>query len=186
MPAAHSKRAKLAARRARNAADRALALKLKVPAGIGIVQAAELAVEEQEERRERECRPRQVSKRTAQAWPCDTYHRRGEITPEHHRAAERLYGDYLTSGLNPWASSGDGIANHGEARTPGQGPTYVEYQAAMKAVGIRLSAVLSWVVLAGHHASEWALQRGMRKQDGIACLRFALDALGEHYRGERM
>lgn len=181
MSVAHSKRAKLAARRARNAADRALALKLRVPSGIGLVEAAEMAVEDQAERREREERPRQTAKRIAATWPCDTYQRRREITDEHHRAAERLYADYLTSGLNPWASSGEGIANHGEARTPGLGPTYAEYQAAMRAVGIRLSDILSVVVLAGHHASEWAEQRNLKKQDGIACLRFALDALSDHY-----
>lgn len=178
---AHSKRAKRENRRRWNQAERQLRREAMRPAGIGIVQAAEMAVEEQDEQRERVERPKQAAKRVAAAWPCDTYKSRGEITPEHHRAAERLYGDYLTSGLNPWASGGDGIANHGEARTPGQGPTYPEYQAAMRAVGIRLSAVLSWVVLAGHHASEWADKRGLKKQDGIACLRFALDVLYEHY-----
>lgn len=178
---ARTKAAKREARRKRNQADRAAALKLRIPRNMGVVEAAERSVEEEADERAKREAGRVHAKRIANAWPCDTYHRRREITDEQHRAALRLFGDFMTSGLNPWASSGDGIANHGEARTPGQGPTYAAYQRAMSAVGIRLSAVLSWVVCAGHHASEWALHRNMRRTDGIVCLRLALDALAEHY-----
>ena len=176
-----SKAAKRRNKRARNNAMRVADLKLRIPQTMGLLAAVEYAVAEADAERDRHDAYRIEAKRVAGAWPCDTYHRRREITDEQHRAAVRLFGDFMSSGLNPWASGGDGVPNLGDPRTPGQGPTYVAYQRAMTAVGIRMSAILSWVVLAGHHASEWAAVRGVRERDGIACLRFSLDALAEHY-----
>jgi hypothetical protein len=42
------------------------------------------------------------------------------------------------------------------------------------------------VVLEGLAASDWALKNKRAVGDGIVALRLALDALGMHYRGERM
>jgi hypothetical protein len=178
---ARTKAAKRRNKRARNNAMRVADLKLRISPTMGVVAAADYVVEEADAEREKRDQGRIEAKRISNAWPCDTYHRRREITDEQHRAALRLFGDFMSSGLNPWASGGDGVPNHGDPRTPGQGPTYVAYRRAMTAVGIRMSAILSWVVLAGHHASEWAAVRGLPERDGKACLRFSLDALAEHY-----
>ena len=184
-PSARTKSAKRRNRRAWNAATRAEALRLKRPQEIGLLATVELALEEQDAERDKADRQRQAAKRIADSWPCDTYRKRGEISVRQHAAALRLFGDWSSSGLDPWASSFDGIVTSGEARTPGQGPTYAQYQAAMRAIGMQLSGVVSYVVLAGHHASEWAAIRKIKRQDGIACLRFALDVLAEHYASER-
>ena len=186
MSAARSKAAKRHNRRKWNQAERAVRRDAIRPAGIGIVQAAELAVEEQEERREREERPRQASKRARQT-PMERYLARGEVTRQQFDDAERLWGDYMRSGLTAAVTGSYGTSTGGGsgAPTPGCGPRYAQYQAAMRAVGIILSPVLVWVVLEGNAASDWARKSERAVGDGIAALRLALDALGMHYRGER-
>lgn len=187
MSAAHSKAAKKRNRREWNKAERALRREAMRPAGIGIVQAAEMAVEEQDERRQREERPRQASKRVRQT-PMERYLARGEVTRQQFDDAERLWSDYMRSGLTAAVTGSYGTNTGGGsgAPTPGCGPRYAQYQSAMRAVGIILSPVLAWVVLEGLAASEWALKNRRDVGDGIVALRLALDALGMHYRGERM
>jgi hypothetical protein len=185
---ARSKRAKLAARRARNATDRALALKLKVPQSMGLVAAAEMVVEELAEHREREQRPRQTTKRAAvRQTPMERYLARAEVTRQQYDDAERLWGDYMRSGLTAAVTGSYGTSTGGGsgAPTPGCGPRYAQYTAAMRAVGIILSPALAWVVLEGLAAGDWATRNKRPETDGIVALRLALDALGMHYRGER-
>lgn len=114
--------------------------------------------------------------RTAEAVPViDRYKRRGEITDEQHRAAERLWSDFVRSGFNPWARSfAEGGGGFGP-KTPGMGPRAVEYNQAMQAVGITLSPVLVHVVIYDN-----PLEGGMT----IEALRIALDRLYVHYWGE--
>lgn len=184
---AHSKRAKRENRRRRNQAERQLRREAMRPAGIGIVQAAEMAVDEQDEQREREERPRQAQKRVRQT-PMERYLARGEVTRQQFDDAERLWSDYMRSGLTAAVTGSYGTSTGGGtgAPTPGCGPRYAQYQAAMRAVGIILSPVLAWVVLEGLSAKDWAVQHKRPAGDGIVALRLALDALGMHYRGERM
>lgn len=53
---------------------------------------------------------------------------------------------------------------------------------AITALGPQLSSVVINVCVYNNPASEWAIAFGNRpKEDGIACLRLALDALHEHY-----
>lgn len=180
----YSKRAKLAARRARNAADRALALKLRVPSNIGLVAAAEMAVEEMAERRDREERSRQTAKRARQT-PMERYLARGEVTRQQYDDAERLWGDYMRSGLTAAVTGAYGTSTGGGsgAPTPGCGPRYAQYTAAMRAVGIILSPVLSFVIAGAGSAGDWAKANKRPRDVAMAMLVEALDALGRHYRG---
>jgi hypothetical protein len=182
---AHSKAAKRRNRRAFNAATRADALKLKVPQMIGLVAAAELAVEEEDADRAKHDAKRQAVKRARQT-PMERYKARGEITSQHFTDAERLWSDYVQSGLtaNTTGSYGQSTPG-GSAPTPGCGPRYLQYSAAMRAVGIILSPVLAWVVFDGEPADQWALKAKRPAREGIITLRLALDALGAHYRGGR-
>jgi hypothetical protein len=185
---ARSKRAKLTARRARNAADRALALKLKVPQSMGLVATAVLIVDEIADERERKLRPRQDAKRAAvRQTPMERYLARSEVTRQQYDDAERLWGDYMRSGLTAAVTGDYGASTGGGsgAPTPGCGPRYAQYTAAMRAVGIILSPALAWVVLEGLAAGDWATRNKRPETDGIVALRLALDALGMHYRGER-
>lgn len=183
MPAAHSKRAKLAARRARNAADRALALKLKVPAGIGIVQAAELAVEEQKEEQRRRETKRREQRGFADRWPMDVYLEKGEVTGQQHRDAETLRDDWERSGLATKGAAFDGVIVRGLPELPGGGPGWAGYMAAMRALGPIVTVVLVEVVLSGLTAEQWAEARKLPRREGLKTLRQSLDLLGAHYRG---
>lgn len=181
---AHSKRAKRENRRRWNQAERQLRREAMRPAGIGIVQAAEMAVDEQDGRREREERPRQAQKRARQT-PMERYLARGEVTRQQFDDAERLWSDYMRSGLTAAVTGSYGTSTGGGtgAPTPGCGPRYAQYQAAMRAVGIILSPVLAWVVLGKGSAGDWANSAKRPRDVAMAMLIEALEALGRHYRG---
>lgn len=183
---AHSKRAKRENRRRWNQAERQLRREAMRPAGIGIVQAAEMAVEEQDEQRERVERPKQAAKRARQT-PMERYLARGEVTRQQYGDAEQLWSDYMRSGLTAAVTGAYGTKTAAGSGTlpPGCGPRYAEYQAAMRAVGIILSPVLAAVVLEGLFAGDWAAQHKRPDGEGIVALRLALDALGMHYRRKR-
>lgn len=146
------------------------------------MQAAELAVEEANHKREVHSRPAQAAKRVRQT-PMERYLARGQVTDQQFKDGERLWGDYMQSGLTATVTAkyGGGVGG-GDALTPGCGPRYVAYQEAMRAVGIILSPVLSWVVLACRPADDWAREHHRPVNEGIIALRLALDALGQHYR----
>lgn len=167
-----------------NQAARALRRDAMRPPGIGLVEAAEMAVEEQADRRDREVRPQQTAKRVRQT-PMERYLARGEVTRQQFDDAERLWSDYMRSGLTAAVTGSYGTNTGGGsgAPTPGCGPRYAQYQAAMRAVGIILSPVLVAVVLEGVSAKDWATQHKRPPGDGIVALRLALDALALHYRG---
>lgn len=186
MPAqAHSKRAKLAARRARNAADRALALKLRVPSSMGLVHAAEMAVEEAQDERARTDAKRREQRGFADRWPMDVYLEKGEVTQQQHSDAETLRNDWERSGLATKAAAFDGVIARGLPELPGGGPGWAGYMAAMRALGPIVTVVLVEVVLSGMTAEQWAEARKLPRREGIRALRQALDLLGAHYRGSR-
>jgi hypothetical protein len=185
---ARSKRAKRLNRKKWNKVDRDLALRLRIPQSIGLVAAAELMVDEIAAEREREQRPRQTTKRAiARQTPMERYLARNEVTRQQYDNAQRLWSDYMLSGLTATVTGrySHGTGGGGGGQTPGCGARYAEYTAAMRAVGIILSPALSWVVLEGLAAGDWATRNKRPETDGIVALRLALDALGMHYRGER-
>lgn len=155
----------------------------RLPKEIGVLAAVELAVEEADARRSLDQRQQQAAKRARQT-PMERYRARGQVTDQQFTDAERLWADYMQSGLTANVIAKYGVTMPGgDAATPGCGPRYLSYTAAMRAVGIILSPVLAWVVLQGEPADAWALQNRRPAADGIAALRLALDALGQHYRG---
>lgn len=182
---AHSKRAKLAARRARNAADRALALKLRVPSGIGLVEAAEMAVEDAQDERARKEAKRREQRGFADRWPMDVYLEKGEVTQLQHSDAETLRNDWERSGLATKGAAFDGVISRGLPEFPGGGPGWVGYMAAMRALGPIATVVLVEVALSGRTAEQWAEDRKLPKREGLKALRQSLDLLGAHYRGAR-
>ena len=117
----------------------------------------------------------------------ERYLARGEVSGQQYRDGERLLRDWLLSGLEPQITGAYEAAFLGAAipLVPGLGPGWSFYASAMRAVGIILSPVLCHVVLHGCSASSWAEGTQRRRTDGIAALRLALDALGEHYRRRR-
>ncbi len=166
-----------------NQAARALRRDAMRPPGIGLVEAAEMAVEEQADRRDREVRPQQTAKRVRQT-PMERYLARGEVTRQQFDDAERLWSDYMRSGLTAAVTGSYGTNTGGGsgAPTPGCGPRYAQYQAAMRAVGIILTPVITWTVLEGKPADQWAQQAKKGARQGVPTLRIALDVLGAHYR----
>lgn len=185
MPASLSKARKKANRRRWKQADRAREAELKRPRCMGLVAAAELAVEEEGDKREREERPRQVAKRAMQT-PMQRYLARGEITRQQFDDAERLWSDYMRSGLTAAVTGAyEAGSGGGGGLTPGCGPRYAQYQAAMRAVGIILSPVLSFVIAGKGSAGDWAKDSRRPRDVAMAMLVEALDALGRHYRGEK-
>jgi hypothetical protein len=152
---------------------------------LGVVAAAEMIVDEEDAERAKRDAKRQGVKRARQT-PMERYKARGEITSQHFTDAERLWSDYVQSGLtaNTTGSYGQSTPG-GSAPTPGCGPRYLQYSAAMRAVGIILSPVLVHVVLEGEPADMWAMKNRRPAREGIITLRLALDALGAHYRGGR-
>jgi hypothetical protein len=179
---AHTKAAKLRNRRERNRATRELALKLKAPRMMGVVAAAEMIVEDEDEARDRANAKTQAAKRVRQT-PMERYRARGEVTSQHYADAERLWSDYMQSGLTAAVTGKYGVTvPSGDQPTPGCGPRYLSYTSAMRAVGIILSPVLVHVVLLGEPADMWALANRRPAREGIITLRLALDALGAHYR----
>lgn len=183
-PLARTKAAKRRNRRAINAASRAAALKLRIPQRMGLVAAAELAVDEADAERARRNEKRILSRRTGSVM--DRYLKRGEVNRQQYADGERLWSDYMQSGLTATVTGSYGQSTPGTGQpTPGCGPRYAKYRDAMRAVGIILSPVLAHVVLQGLSASSWAIEHHRPISDGIVALRLALDALGAHYRGER-
>lgn len=149
---------------------------------MGLLAAAELAVEEHDARRDLDARPQQAAKRVRQT-PMERYKARGQISDQQFTDGERLWADYMQSGFAAQVTAKYGVTvPSADPAAPGGGPRYMAYQDAMRAVGIILSPVLSWVVCDGEPADQWALKQGRPASDGIAALRFALDALGKHYR----
>jgi hypothetical protein len=183
LTAAHTKAAKRRNRRERNAATRAAALKLKVPQDMGLVAAAELAVDEETEARERGAHEARERRRRAQQPPMERYKERGDVNAEQYAASERLYTAWASSGLDPWACNPSGVVIHGTPAEPGCGPSYAAYTAAVRAVGNILMPVLAHVVLMGESAGDWARRCKRPEREGIVALRLALDALVQHYRG---
>lgn len=178
-----TKAAKREARRRRNQADRAAALRLKAPATIGLVAAAELAVEEEADERARRDAKLLAAKRVRQS-PMERYLARKEVSQEQYNDSERFLADFAASGLTATVTGSYGQSTPGSGQpTPGCGPRYVQYRDAMRAVGIMLSPVLVHVVIEGEPASQWALSVKRPQGEGIVALRLALDALGLHYRG---
>ena len=184
MPAAHTKAAKRRNRRAWNTATRAQEAALKRPRCMGLVEAAEAAVEDADRERERrEAKAQSVKRDKVRQTPMERYKQRGEITEQQFADAERLWSDWVQSGLfGPVTGKYEVTVPSGGQFVPGTGPRYTQYQDAMKAVGIILSPVLTQVVLAGEPASLWAVERGRPAAEGIVTLRLALEALGAHYR----
>ena len=177
-----SKARKRENRRRWKQADRAREAELRRPRCMGLVAAAELAVEEEGDERARQERPKQAAKRAMQT-PMQRYLARGEITRQQFDDAERLWSDYMRSGLTAAVTGAYETGSGGGGNlTPGCGPRYAQYQAAMRAVGIILSPVLSFVVAGEGSAGDWAVQRNRPASEGIVTLRLALDALGAHYR----
>lgn len=187
MSSSLSKARKRENRRRWKQADRAREAELRRPRCMGLVAAAEMAVEEGDADRERSERPRQVAKRTiARQTPMERYLARGEITRQQFDDAERLWADYMRSGLTAAVIGAYEAGSGGGGNlTPGCGPRYAQYQAAMRAVGIILSPVLSFVISGEGSAGDWAKGNKRPREVGMALLVEALDALGRHYRGER-
>lgn len=185
MPAPLSKRARRENRRKWSQAERALRRDAMRPPGIGLVEAAEMAVEEQAAHRERQERPRQERKR-AQQTPMQRYLAHEVVTQQQFQDADRLWRDYMASGLNPTSVGSYGASTGSSGQPmPGCGPRYPQYAAAMRAMGMILSPVVAWVVLEGKPADQWAQQANKPGREGAIILRVALDVLGAHYRGER-
>ena len=187
MPAAHTKAAKRRNRRAWNTATRAQEAALKRPRCMGLVEAAEAAVEDADRERERREAKAQGAKRDkVRQTPMERYRQRGEITEQQFRDAERLWSDWMQSGLfGPVIGKYEVTVPSGGQFVPGTGPRYTQYQDAMKAVGIILSPVLSFVIAGLGSAGDWARKNERPEAEGIVTLRLALDALGAHYRGRR-
>jgi hypothetical protein len=165
-------------------ASRAAGLRLQLPGVIGVIPAAELAVEERDRARVRALEVRTAPLRlVARQSALERYFVRGEVSPAQYHDGERLLRDWVSSGLEPQITGayGDQLTSTSPP-VPGIGPAYPYYTAAMRAVGIILSPVLAHVVLHSQSASSWAESIGRPRTDGIAALRLALDALGCFYR----
>ena len=166
-------------------AGRAEALRLRLPSVLGVIPAAELAVEQADRARARRMEILTAEGRVvARQTPLERYLARQEVTREQYHHAEHLLRDWLSSGLEPHITGayGDQLTGVGPP-VPGTGPAYAYYTAAIRAVGIVLSPVLVHVVLLGFSARSWAETAARPPTDGMPALRLALDALGEHYRG---
>lgn len=189
MPAAaHSKRAKRENRRKWNQAERALRRDALRPAGIGIVQAAELAVEEQDERREREERPKIAAKRQMTQPALDLLLERGKLSETLHKAGTRLEHDWRMSNSAPRVvadyTGSSLIRGNGSSEVSESEAARIRFQRAIQAVGIECSAVVVHVCLipqCGPYAWETNQVRRPPQHTGARLLREGLTRLAEHY-----
>ena len=116
----------------------------------------------------------------------DYYLSRGQIDESQHEAGQTFREDWI--GMGP-LSSGRVSAQSWEILgasysdpTPHQIDCKNRVDAAILGVGQFLSSVMINVCLFDFTASDWAKAFGNRPaNDGIACLRLALDGLKEHY-----
>lgn len=185
---AHSKRAKRENRRRWNQAERQLRREAMRPAGIGIVQAAELAVEEQDEQRERVERPRQAAKRKMSQPALDIMLERRKITETLHRAGTRLEYDWRMSNSAPRVvadyTGSSLIRGNGSSEINETDAARIRFQRAIQAVGIECSAVVVHVCLipqCGPYAWETNQVRRPPQHTGARLLREGLTKLAAHY-----
>ena len=119
----------------------------------------------------------------------DRYLSRGQINESQHEAGRKFRDDWIGMGnvlssgrvcAQSWEILGAGYSDP----TPYQIDCKKRVDAAILGVGEFLSSVLINVCLFDFAASEWAATFGKRPtNDGIACLRLALDGLKAHYEG---
>lgn len=116
--------------------------------------------------------------------------RRGEITRRQCQAGERYASHYehATAGVPSALDPARVEAHSGGSGSRGLAPLSADPFArllldqATRAIGWALAEVVVWVAVEGRAATEWAQHHGRPSRDGMAILRFALDALANHYR----
>jgi Domain of unknown function (DUF6456) len=130
--------------------------------------------------------------RTARQVPMlERYYHRNQINIDQYTAGERFRSDWIGMGklLSPGRISAQSMELLGASfndPTPYQIECKRSLDAAIMALGQILSSVLINVCLHDAAASEWARMFGNRPaNDGIACLRLALDGLKHHYEQPR-
>lgn len=121
----------------------------------------------------------------------ERYYHRNQIDVDQYMAGQRLQMDWTGMGrlLSPGRVSAQSMEWLGASYndpTPHQIECKRALDDAIRAVGQFLSSVLINVCLHDVPASEWAKAFGNRPlNDGIACLRLALDGLRHHYEQPR-
>lgn len=188
MPAAHTKAAKRRNRRAWNTVTRAQEAALKRPRCMGLVEAAEAAVEDADERREREGRPRIAAKRKMTQPALDTLLERAKITTAMYKAGVRLELDWRMSSSAPRVVADytgvSLIKGSGSAEVSLSEAARIRFQRAIQAVGIECSGVVVHVCLipqCGPYAWETNQSYRMPQHTGERLLKEGLTRLAAHY-----
>lgn len=153
-------------------AQRTRRIKEKTAKNTAAREAAEVAVEDAQER-----------PKVARYQPIlDRYLARSQITKIQHEAGERLHEDAVGMGQSyVRAASYEPMSPSTGDPTPRQVKCYHSYRAAIQSVGQFLSPVLIAVCIHDESCGEWAKRYRRREDDGMAILRMALDALATHY-----
>lgn len=188
MSLARSKAAKRHARRKWTQAARALRREAMRPAGVGIVQAAEMAVEEMADRREREGRPKIAAKRKMTQPALDLLLERGKITTMQHKAGTRLEEDWRLSNSAPRVvadyTGASLIKGNGSSEVSQSEAARIRFQRAMRAIGMECSPVVVHVCLipqCGPYAWETNQARRPPQHTGERLLKDGLTRLAMHY-----
>lgn len=113
----------------------------------------------------------------------DRYLNRGEVTQRQYDSSQKFYRAFYRAGLEPHVTA---IYGEWVRGTAGAGEnldvhSHIEFQRALRAVGIILSPVLVHVVCIGGSAMDWAVSTMRHPKSGIEILRLALDSLANHY-----
>lgn len=119
--------------------------------------------------------------------PLDRYLSRGELVGRHAAAATRLrdlwHRCHFEAGLTMrWGERvGGSSAPDSEKMTETTAAARQRFAKALRAVGVRLSSVLSRVICEGVSARDWATETGRHPSSGIEMLRLALDLVADHW-----
>lgn len=188
MSASLSKRTKRENRRRWKQADRAREAELKRPRCMGLVAAAELAVEEEGDEREREERPRIAAKRRMSQPALDILLERGKVSDQLHRAGTKLYFDWRMSNSAPRVvadyTGSSLIKGNGSSEDIDSDAARIRFQRAIQAVGIECSAVVVHVCLipqCGPYAWEINQATKLPQHTGERLLKEGLTRLAKHY-----
>lgn len=131
-------------------------------------------------------RPNATIRRARVQWVPDVWLARGTIGQREHAAATRLVDAYERGILGAREHT---IARISFTRSAPSGlpdtrlACATDYQRAMAAVGITLSAALSWCVLSTGTVEGWAKCKGWPPKRAAGYLLAALDRLADHYDG---
>ena len=112
----------------------------------------------------------------------DRYLLREQVSRRQYDAGQRLYAVWRASGRASLTISNYGLRIIGSAEmTDHQAVLRSDLAEALRAVGPRLSSILTHVCLCDEPAGNWGERHRGKASDGIAVLRLALDSLADYW-----